>query len=211
MPGSSLPPARIGDATRPAHRAPRGLLGGGVLLLGLLVVACGAATGAPAAGSVESRREPAGAPASVPVAPPPASPENDAWRAPDTVGLVARPAPGGGATPSGSAPAAQSPQSFGPLSSVTLDVPAALRTGRFAEPRALNLPADFRISLFTARLDRPRLMAFDERGVLHVSQTVGGSVVALPDRDADGVADQVALVREGLQRPHGLAFRDGWL
>jgi glucose/arabinose dehydrogenase len=35
----------------------------------------------------------------------------------------------------------------------------------------------------------------------------------MPDRDGDGVADEVAVFAEGgfLNRPHGLAFRSGWL
>jgi glucose/arabinose dehydrogenase len=86
-----------------------------------------------------------------------------------------------------------------------------MRAAQLAEPRALNLPAGFQVSVFASGLAGPRLMAFDERGVLHVSQARGGSVVALPDRDADGVADEVVMVHDGLSRPHGLAFRDGWL
>ena len=37
----------------------------------------------------------------------------------------------------------------------------------------------------------------------------GGKVVALPDRDHNGMADEVIPVLEQLHRPHGLVFHDG--
>jgi glucose/arabinose dehydrogenase len=110
--------------------------------------------------------------------------------------------------PSGSA---APPQSFGPLVSTPLEGTGGGHAAPFDQPRSLNLPAGFRAQLFASGLTNPRLMAFDERGVLHVTQTRAGSVVALPDRDGDGVADEVVVIHAGLNRPHGLAFRDGWL
>jgi glucose/arabinose dehydrogenase len=117
------------------------------------------------------------------------------------------------AAPSGAevvSPAAVA-REFGPLVATPLEVPARLRADAFRQPRTLNLPRGFRAQLFVAGLAGPRLLAFDEQGVLHVTLTRAGSVVALPDRDGDGQADAVVTVREGLDRPHGLAFRDGWL
>jgi glucose/arabinose dehydrogenase len=38
-----------------------------------------------------------------------------------------------------------------------------------------------------------------------------GKIIALPDRDRDGVADEIATWAEGLSSPHGLAFKDGYL
>ncbi|MEE9258488.1 MAG: PQQ-dependent sugar dehydrogenase [Nitrospinaceae bacterium] len=49
-------------------------------------------------------------------------------------------------------------------------------------------------------------MAFDDRGILFLSQTRGGKVVALPDADKDGKADRVVTVLEDRDSPHGLAF-----
>jgi glucose/arabinose dehydrogenase len=108
-------------------------------------------------------------------------------------------------------PAAAVAREFGPLVATPLDVPARLRVDAFRQSHTLNLPQGWRVQLFAAGLGGPRLLAFDEQGVLHASLTRGGAVVALPDRDGDGVADGVVIVREGLERPHGLAFRDGWL
>ncbi|MFY9462356.1 MAG: PQQ-dependent sugar dehydrogenase, partial [Candidatus Sungiibacteriota bacterium] len=71
----------------------------------------------------------------------------------------------------------------------------------------LVLPAGFSISLFAKDLGNPRVMTWDPAGNLAVSIPDQGKVVALPDRNADGVADEVITVAQGLNRPHGLAVR----
>ncbi len=71
----------------------------------------------------------------------------------------------------------------------------------------LILPHGFSISVFAKGLGKPRVMALDPDGNLLVSIPSQGRVVALPDRDGDGVADSVVNVVEGLERPHGLAFQ----
>jgi glucose/arabinose dehydrogenase len=49
-------------------------------------------------------------------------------------------------------------------------------------------------------------MAFDSAGNLLVSIPSRGTVMALPDRDGDGTADNPVTVVSGLDFPHGLAF-----
>lgn len=71
----------------------------------------------------------------------------------------------------------------------------------------LSLPAGFSISFFAKDLINPRVMAYDLGGNLLVSITSQGKVVALPDRNADGIADETITAVSGLNRPHGLAFR----
>jgi glucose/arabinose dehydrogenase len=56
-----------------------------------------------------------------------------------------------------------------------------------------------------------RLMAVSPDGVLFVARQSKGDVVALPDRDKDGKADQVEVILSGLTRPHSLAFQKGYL
>ena len=87
----------------------------------------------------------------------------------------------------------------------------------------LTLPAGFRISQFTAEFIGPlRFMAFSPDGILFVTvpstsglyarNTSGGTVYALPDLDLNGEADEARKVITGLNdRPHGLAFHDGYL
>jgi glucose/arabinose dehydrogenase len=72
----------------------------------------------------------------------------------------------------------------------------------------LRLPPNFSISIFAKNLKGPRVMQFDSLGNLLVSIPSQGQVVALlPDKDGDGLTDEVKIVAEGLNRPHGLAFK----
>jgi glucose/arabinose dehydrogenase len=74
---------------------------------------------------------------------------------------------------------------------------------------ALELPAGFSISTFADGLDSPRVPAFDAGGNLLVSTPGSGQVIALPDRNSDGVADEQVVVADNLNDPHGLAFLPG--
>jgi glucose/arabinose dehydrogenase len=76
-------------------------------------------------------------------------------------------------------------------------------------PFSLKLPPGFAISIVARNLGGPRALALDPGGNLLVSLTRQGKVVALPDKDGDGVADRVVTVLKGLKNPHGLAFGGG--
>lgn len=83
-------------------------------------------------------------------------------------------------------------------------------------PAELTVPAGFNVAVFASGLPGARLMAVSPDGVLYVArQSVPGKqtgeVVALPDRNKDGKADQVEVVADGLARPHSLAFHNGYL
>ncbi|MCH8003298.1 MAG: sorbosone dehydrogenase family protein [Nanoarchaeota archaeon] len=87
----------------------------------------------------------------------------------------------------------------------------------------LTLHDGFTISEFTERgLGSLRFMAFSPDGILFVTMPsisglygiipLGGKVLALPDLDKDGKADEVKTVISGLNnRPHGIAFYNGYL
>jgi glucose/arabinose dehydrogenase len=75
------------------------------------------------------------------------------------------------------------------------------------EKTPLSLPPGFSISVFAKGLGGPRVMAYDPAGNLVVSIPSQGRVVALPDRNGDGVADEIVTVVDGLNSPHGLATR----
>jgi glucose/arabinose dehydrogenase len=100
---------------------------------------------------------------------------------------------------------------LGARAPVTLDVAPQFRSGRLAEPRALTLPAGFTANVFAAGLSSPRFMALGPAGAVFATGMSGGQVYALPDRNGDGVADEVQVWADGLGQPHGLAFRDGYL
>lgn len=75
----------------------------------------------------------------------------------------------------------------------------------------LTLPAGVSISVFARNLSAPRVLAWDPAGTLIVSIPSQSKVVALPDKNNDGVSDEMITVSEGLNLPHGLAFREGKL
>src|SRR5688572_2361984 len=56
------------------------------------------------------------------------------------------------------------------------------------------LPEGFTIEVFQAGLQLPRFMAWSPQGVLHVVEQQAHRIIALPDRDRDGVADTVITV-----------------
>jgi glucose/arabinose dehydrogenase len=75
----------------------------------------------------------------------------------------------------------------------------------------LKAPPGFRISIFAEEVDGARMMAFSPGGVLLVSESGEGRVVALPDPKHAGKAERTLTVLDGLNEPHGLAFYEGKL
>lgn len=74
----------------------------------------------------------------------------------------------------------------------------------------LKAPAGFRIDVF-AQAPRARMMAFSPGGVLLVTSTGDGKVLALPDYAHSGKADKSVTVLQDLNAPHGIAFHNGKL
>ncbi|MDQ5822693.1 MAG: PQQ-dependent sugar dehydrogenase [Chloroflexota bacterium] len=84
------------------------------------------------------------------------------------------------------------------------------RDEQWTEPPIMTGPPGMRISLFgTGRF--LRMMAVAPNGDLFVSSTRTGEVLVMPDRNADGVADETKVFASDLHKPHGLAFRNGFL
>ena len=75
----------------------------------------------------------------------------------------------------------------------------------------LQTPPGFHISVFADQVDGARMMIFTPAGVLLVSQSGEGKVVALPDPKHTGKAAPPVTVLTGLNEPHGLAFHEGKL
>lgn len=86
--------------------------------------------------------------------------------------------------------------------------PASRGTGN-TTGMPLSLPDGFSISIFARGLDRPRVLALDAGGNLLVSTPGSGQVIALPDRDSNGAADEKIVVAANLDDPHGVAFLPG--
>jgi glucose/arabinose dehydrogenase len=75
----------------------------------------------------------------------------------------------------------------------------------------LKAPPGFHISVFADNIDSARMLVFSPGGVLLVSESGEGKVVALPDPKHAGKAARTVTVLSGLNEPHGLAFYEGKL
>ncbi len=68
----------------------------------------------------------------------------------------------------------------------------------------LEVPPGFTATIFSRDVPGARVMTRDSKGTLLVSETSQGRVVALPDVDTDGKADDVKIILSGLNQPHGI-------
>lgn len=95
--------------------------------------------------------------------------------------------------------------------------------GRGGPPPAVQLntvrmPAGFAIDIWAEGVQAARSMALGDNGTVFVG-TFGlltgqgnvGKVFAVRDTNADGKADQVQTIAEGLNQPNGIAYRNGAL
>lgn len=71
---------------------------------------------------------------------------------------------------------------------------------------AFTVPEGFTMSVYAENVSDARVMTFDPRGVILVSQPDEGKISALIDENEDGVAEKIEVVAEGLTVPHGLTF-----
>ena len=95
-------------------------------------------------------------------------------------------------------------------SDVLTQTPATAPQPEAAPLADLRVPPGFKISVFASNLQGARLMAVSPEGVLLVARRRTNEVVALPDRDKNGVAEPEVILT-GLTNAHSLAFKDGYL
>lgn len=70
----------------------------------------------------------------------------------------------------------------------------------------LSIPEGFRISIAAKDLTNPRVIAFDEKDRMLISETKAGRVSILEDKNKDGVFESKEILIDNLRSPHGLAF-----
>ncbi len=81
-----------------------------------------------------------------------------------------------------------------------------------APPRRFKLPEGMRIGLYADGVPHARVMKFTDTGDMVVSSMREGNVILLHrDADGDGAADGRTVLLSGLNMPHGLALRGGYL
>ena len=79
------------------------------------------------------------------------------------------------------------------------------------EGARLSVPPGFEVHVFADGFSNVRRMALAQNGDVFVTESRGGEIVLLRDADGDGVAERRETFAAGLERPFGLAFRDGFL
>lgn len=94
---------------------------------------------------------------------------------------------------------------------VVLNIPNKWRNADFGVPRELTVPKGWKAELFVSGVPSARFFSLRDDGVIFLSLSKEGRVVALPDDNKDGVADTVVTVLSGLDYPHGLVWNNGWL
>ena len=97
-------------------------------------------------------------------------------------------------------------------------VPESL-AGKFKpKDKKLSIPVNASVSVFAAGFKKLRFMVISpggwpkgEAGVLFVTESDTGRVLAMKDENNDGVADKIVVVASGLNFPHGIVFHDNAL
>lgn len=88
------------------------------------------------------------------------------------------------------------------------NAPAKIALG---PPVAPAVPDGFKANRFAEGLANARWMTVAATGEVFLAEPRAGRVSLLVDRDRDGVADAHHVFATDLERPHGLALRDGYL
>jgi glucose/arabinose dehydrogenase len=71
---------------------------------------------------------------------------------------------------------------------------------------AFTVPAGYKMTVFAKDVPSARVMIFDQKGRMLVSETGEGKVVVLEDKDNDDVAESSTVLLEDLKSPHGMVF-----
>lgn len=89
-----------------------------------------------------------------------------------------------------------------------VDIRPMLGQGRVAE---LNAPPGFRVTVFAEGLNNVRFLAVGPDAVLYAADRGNNRIVALPDADGNGVADEIRPFATDLNAPHSLVWhKDAW-
>ena len=94
------------------------------------------------------------------------------------------------------------------LERVSISVPAKFASINL-DPvaNAVSIPKGWKVSVFAASgLNKARFMAWGPDSTLFVANMSGNNVLALPDRDNDGVADTVIVAARGFSYGHDVRF-----
>jgi glucose/arabinose dehydrogenase len=93
------------------------------------------------------------------------------------------------------------------LTTVSIEVPTKYQAA-FSTARTLQMPFGFKPKVFYAGnlLSKARFMAWSPDSILHIANKTSGTIVAMPDRNRDGVADTAFVAANNLVGAHSLQF-----
>ena len=92
---------------------------------------------------------------------------------------------------------------------VKLIVPEKFK-GMIKDDLVLNVPEGYTAKVFYAGgLSKARFFAWGPDSVLYVANKNSGEIIAMPDRNHDGVADTAIVVASGFHKSHDLKFYQG--
>jgi len=95
------------------------------------------------------------------------------------------------------------------LVSARVSVPGKFN-GMIPDSLVLRVPEGYVPRVFHAGvLSKPRFFAWGPDSILHVANKNSGEIIALPDKDHDGIADTGIVVASGFNNSHDLAFYNG--
>ena len=95
------------------------------------------------------------------------------------------------------------------LVSARVSVPGKFK-GMIPDGLILKVPEGYVPRVFHAGgLRKPRFFAWGPDSILHVANKNSGEIIALPDKDHDGIADTGFVVASGFNNSHDLAFYNG--
>lgn len=78
--------------------------------------------------------------------------------------------------------------------------------------QSLTVPAGMQVQIFASDVPTARVMRITDTGDMLVSSTRGGTITLLyRDENNDGESDGRRILLSGLQTPHGIALKDGWM
>lgn len=73
----------------------------------------------------------------------------------------------------------------------------------------VTVPDGFQVNIFAEGLSGPRFMTVGPEGDLYVADRGNDRIVALPDADGDGTADEIRVVAADIPSPHSVVYHEG--
>lgn len=115
-----------------------------------------------------------------------------------------------------SAQKSQSPVHMTPIVDLALQVQKVIVPekfkGKISENLSLSIPEGYEVKVFyVGGLSKPRFFAWSLDSILHIADKNAGTIIALPDKNFDGVADTAIVVASGFSKSHDMKFYNGAL